>query len=41
MAVMRPHLALNVSDIDRSIPFYSALFGIEPSKTRPGYAKFE
>lgn len=41
MAVMRPHLALNVSDIDRSVPFYSALFGIDPSKTRPGYAKFE
>ncbi|MGH2959316.1 MAG: ArsI/CadI family heavy metal resistance metalloenzyme [Solirubrobacterales bacterium] len=41
MAVMRPHLALNVSDIDRSVPFYAALFGIEPSKTKPGYAKFE
>ena len=41
MAVMRPHLALNVSDIERSVPFYSALFGIEPSKTKPGYAKFE
>jgi catechol 2,3-dioxygenase-like lactoylglutathione lyase family enzyme len=41
MAVMRPHLALNVSDIDRSVPFYSALFGVEPSKTKPGYAKFE
>jgi predicted enzyme related to lactoylglutathione lyase len=41
MAVLRPHLAINVEDIDRSVPFYSALFGIEPSKTKPGYAKFE
>jgi catechol 2,3-dioxygenase-like lactoylglutathione lyase family enzyme len=30
-----------VSDVDRSIEFYRALFGIEPSKVRPGYAKFE
>jgi catechol 2,3-dioxygenase-like lactoylglutathione lyase family enzyme len=41
MAVLRPHLALTVSDVDRSIDFYRALFGIEPSKVRPGYAKFE
>jgi len=41
MAVLRPHLALNVSDVGRSIPFYSALFGVEPAKVRPGYAKFE
>jgi catechol 2,3-dioxygenase-like lactoylglutathione lyase family enzyme len=41
MAVMRPHLALTVSDVERSIPFYRALFGREPAKVRPGYAKFE
>ena len=41
MAVLRPHLALTVSDVERSIPFYRALFGIEPTKVRPGYAKFE
>src|SRR2546429_3501172 len=41
MAVLRPHLALTVTDVDSSIPFYRALFGIEPSKIRPGYAKFE
>jgi len=41
MAVLRPHLALTVSDVNRSIPFYRALFGIEPSKVKPGYAKFE
>jgi catechol 2,3-dioxygenase-like lactoylglutathione lyase family enzyme len=41
MAVLRPHLALTVSDVERSIPFYEALFGVEPTKVRPGYAKFE
>ena len=41
MAVLRPHLALNVSDLERSIAFYRALFGVEPSKVRAGYAKFE
>jgi catechol 2,3-dioxygenase-like lactoylglutathione lyase family enzyme len=41
MAVLRPHLALTVTDVERSIPFYSALFGAGPAKVRPGYAKFE
>jgi catechol 2,3-dioxygenase-like lactoylglutathione lyase family enzyme len=41
MAFLRPHLALTVSDVDRSIPFYRALFGIGPVKVEPGYAKFE
>ena len=41
MAVLKPHLALNVSDVERAIPFYEALFGTSPVKVRPGYAKFE
>ena len=41
MAVLRPHLALTVSDVERSIPFYEALLGVEPAKVRDGYAKFE
>ena len=41
MAVLRPHLALTVSDLDRSVAFYRALFGTSPSKVKPGYAKFE
>ena len=40
MAVLRPHLALTVTDVERSIPFYEALFGTTPEKTKPGYAKF-
>jgi catechol 2,3-dioxygenase-like lactoylglutathione lyase family enzyme len=41
MAVLRPHLALTVSDVERSIPFYEALLGVAPAKVRDGYAKFE
>lgn len=41
MAVLRPHLALNVTDIERSARFYATLFGVEPSVTHEDYAKFE
>jgi predicted enzyme related to lactoylglutathione lyase len=40
MAVLRPHLALTVTDVERAIPFYEALFGSQPEKVKPGYAKF-
>jgi predicted enzyme related to lactoylglutathione lyase len=40
MAVLRPHLALNVTDVKQSIPFYEALFGTAPEKVKDGYAKF-
>jgi predicted enzyme related to lactoylglutathione lyase len=40
MEALRPHLALTVSDVARSVPFYEALFGVAPEKVRPGYAKF-
>jgi len=36
----RVQLALNVSDLDEAITFYSALFDAEPAKVRPGYANF-
>src|ERR1041385_2448673 len=36
----RVQLALRVSDLDKSIAFYSKLFGAEPAKRRPGYANF-
>jgi catechol 2,3-dioxygenase-like lactoylglutathione lyase family enzyme len=38
--VSRVQLALNVSDIDEAVSFYSRLFGAEPAKRRPGYANF-
>lgn len=37
----RIHVAINTSSVDRSLPFYQTLFGIDPAKIRPGYAKFE
>ena len=36
----RVQLALNVSDIDEAIAFYTKLFGTVPAKVRPGYANF-
>ncbi|MDX1658287.1 MAG: ArsI/CadI family heavy metal resistance metalloenzyme [Nitriliruptorales bacterium] len=36
----RIQLALNVSDLDDAIGFYSTLFGTPPRKVRPGYANF-
>ena len=41
MPTLRPHLAINVSSVERSIPFYEALLGVPPAKVRDGYAKFE
>jgi catechol 2,3-dioxygenase-like lactoylglutathione lyase family enzyme len=35
------HLALNVTDVNRSVEFYRAVFGLEPIKWKPGYAKFD
>jgi hypothetical protein len=36
----RVQLALNVSDLDSAVAFYSKLFATEPSKLQPGYANF-
>ncbi len=36
----RVQLALNVSDLEEAITFYSKLFGAEPAKRQPGYANF-
>jgi len=38
--VSRVQLALNVSDIDEAVAFYTTLFGTEPAKRKPGYANF-
>ena len=38
---LKAHLAINVKDVTRSIAFYRELWGIEPSKVRTGYAKFD
>lgn len=36
----RVQLALNVSDIDEAVRFYSKLFATTPAKRRAGYANF-
>jgi catechol 2,3-dioxygenase-like lactoylglutathione lyase family enzyme len=36
----RVQLALNVSDLEASVDFYSRLFATQPHKRRPGYANF-
>lgn len=36
----RIQLALNVSDLDAAVDFYSRLLATEPAKVRPGYANF-
>lgn len=38
---MKPHIALNVSCIEKSVAFYQKLFGIRPTKVRADYAKFD
>ena len=36
----RVQLALNVSDVDEAVAFYTKVFGVGPAKRRPGYANF-
>ena len=36
----RVQLALNVSNVDEAVAFYSKLFGVEVDKRKPGYANF-
>lgn len=38
---LKPHVSINVRNVERSIEFYKKMFGIEPAKVRTGYAKFD
>jgi len=38
---LKAHLAINVKNVEHSVAFYRKMLGIEPSKVRPGYAKFD
>ena len=40
LTVSRVQLALNVSDLEEAVAFYSKLFLTEPAKLKPGYANF-
>lgn len=37
----RAHIGLAVSSIEQAVLFYQTLFDVGPTKTRPGYARFE
>src|SRR6185503_1381286 len=41
MNILKPHVSLNVSNIDASVDFYQKVFGTAATKRRPGYAKFD
>jgi len=38
---LKAHVGLNVRNVEESIAFYRKMLGIEPSKVRTGYAKFD
>ena len=38
---LKAHVALNVRDVETSTEFYKKMLGLEPSKVRKGYAKFD
>jgi catechol 2,3-dioxygenase-like lactoylglutathione lyase family enzyme len=39
--VLKAHVSINVRNVERSIDFYRRMLGLEPSKVRTGYAKFD
>lgn len=39
-STQRLQLALNVTNLEDSVAFYTKLFGTEPARLRPGYANF-
>ncbi len=41
MLILKPHVSLNVSNIENSVAFYEKAFGVAATKRRPGYAKFD
>lgn len=41
MHILKPHVSLNVTNLDASVAFYEKAFGVAATKRRPGYAKFD
>lgn len=41
MGVLKTHVALKVTNIEKSVAFYQAMFGITPVKHKVDYAKFD
>ncbi|HEY6400524.1 MAG TPA: ArsI/CadI family heavy metal resistance metalloenzyme, partial [Blastocatellia bacterium] len=38
---IKAHISINVRNIGQSVEFYRKMLGVEPSKVRAGYAKFD
>jgi len=41
MNALKPHVSLNVTNVDASVAFYEKVFDVPATKRRPGYAKFD
>jgi catechol 2,3-dioxygenase-like lactoylglutathione lyase family enzyme len=41
MNALKPHVSLNVTNIDASVAFYEKVFDVPATKRRSGYAKFD
>jgi catechol 2,3-dioxygenase-like lactoylglutathione lyase family enzyme len=41
MTVLKTHVALNVTNLEKSVAFYQAMFGVTPVKHKDDYAKFD
>jgi catechol 2,3-dioxygenase-like lactoylglutathione lyase family enzyme len=40
-SILKPHISINVRNLEASLAFYRGMLGIEPAKVRTGYAKFD
>lgn len=41
ITALKAHVGINVRNVEASLAFYRKMFGLEPSKVRTGYAKFD
>jgi catechol 2,3-dioxygenase-like lactoylglutathione lyase family enzyme len=41
MNILKPHVSLNVLDVEASVDFYARLFGVPTRNHRPGHASFD
>jgi catechol 2,3-dioxygenase-like lactoylglutathione lyase family enzyme len=41
VVTLKAHVSINVRNVAESIEFYRSMLGLEPSKVRTGYAKFD
>lgn len=41
MAVLKPHIALNTTNLEAMVNFYQTFFGVAPIKYKSDYAKFD